>query len=297
METISIAELEAARAVGKSGSLAAAARELHRTPAAIHKQMKQLEAALGVPLYSKVGRNIRLSGAMELLLPYTESVLEQVAAARRAVEEWSGLRSGIVRIGTGPTMSSHWLPRIITAFRARHPDVQLNIDTGTTAELLERIRRGHLDLAIVLKQGHEAPGDWQQLANWKCPTVLVSGSKTLCKAESLEALREAPFLHYRTATRMATHVDAYFAKHRHVPNTIVRCDNADALRALLRAGHGYALLPSWTVQTERGASRIAPIRIRETPPALGVEMVAARSQPLSPAAIAFAGVARTFRFS
>jgi hypothetical protein len=63
----------------------APARELHRTQAAIHKQLMRLESSLGTRLYEKAGRGILLLGAMEALLSSAESVVAQVAASKRAV--------------------------------------------------------------------------------------------------------------------------------------------------------------------------------------------------------------------
>jgi DNA-binding transcriptional LysR family regulator len=295
METINIAELEVARALAKSGSLAAAARELHRTPAAVHKQLKRLEATLGVTLYEKVGRSVEISGAMEVFFPYAESVLMQIAAARRAVEEWRGLRSGIVRIGTGPTLSAHFLPGIVTAFRARYPDVQITMDTATTAELVEQLRRGQLDLAIVLQQEQSRSRELTLLGAWDSTTVLATGTKRLWRVKRLRDLEAEPFFSFRTGTRMAVYVDEYFARHQHRPNTVMRCDNADAIRAMLRSGFGYSVLPAWTLREEKGPKRIAAIQVAEKLPPLRIELVASRNHPLSPASKAFGEVAKGFR--
>jgi LysR family transcriptional regulator, transcription activator of glutamate synthase operon len=295
METISIGELEVARALAKTGSLAAAARELHRTPAAVHKQLKRLEATLGVALYEKVGRNVEISGAMEAFFPHAESALMQVAAARRAVEEWRGLRSGIVRIGTGPTLSAHFLPGIVTAFRGRYPDVQVTIDTATTAELMEQMRRGQLDLAIVLQEEQDRPSDLVTLGSWESTTVVATATKRLWRAKRLADFEREPFFSFRVGTRMAAYVDTYFARHQHRPNTVMRCDNADAIRAMLRSGFGYSVLPAWTLREEKGPKRIAAVPVAEKLRPLRIEIVASRNHPLSPASKAFAEAARGFR--
>jgi DNA-binding transcriptional LysR family regulator len=293
METISILSLEAAEALARSGSLAGAARELHRTPAAVHKQLKQLENALGAPLYEKVGRGIRLSGAMKTFLPHAIGALTQVAAARRAVEEWRGLHTGIVRIGTGPTLSTHWLPQIVAAFRRMHAGVQVTIDTGTTDELLEQLRRGQLDLAMILEDSRARRDDRIVLGQWNAAAVLATGCRNLRRATSLKELQKEAFLAFRTGTRMAAHVDRYFAQHHHEPNTAMRCDNADAIRAMLGTGFGYAILPQWTFSAQDGV-KLWAIPAREKVPPMRVEIVCASGFPLAPGTKAFAEVAKKF---
>lgn len=292
METISISELEAARALAKTGSLAAAARELHRTPAAIHKQLKQLESALGTPLYEKVGKGIRLLGAMEALLPYAESVLAQVAAGKRAVEEWRGLRQGIVRVGAGPTLSVHCMPGIVHAFQERAPGIQVTLDTGTAEELQEQLRRGQLDMALVVQENRRVGEVWQVLGSWQVSLAVASATRTLQRARRLSDFEGEPFFAFRTGARLTRHIDQYFGKHNHFPQTVVRCDNADAVSEMLRKRRGYSVLPGWTLQ---GRGEVKAVALEEKLPPFRIEMLASRDHPLAPAAKVFAEVARGFR--
>jgi DNA-binding transcriptional LysR family regulator len=295
METIGIRELEAARALAKSGSLAAAARELHRTPAAVHKQLKQLEFALGTPLYEKTGRGIRLLGAMDALIPYAESVLSQILAARRAVEEWRGLRSGIVRVGTGPTLSVHCLPGMVNAFHARAPEIQVTVDTGSSDELQEQLRRGQLDLALMIHEGRKGSAEWVALGGWEASLVIASATRALRATRRLKDLEGEPFFAFRTGARLTVHIERYFARHDHAPETVVRCDNADAIRAMLRQRRGYSVLPGWTLAGEHGPGQVRAIDLAEKLPPFRIELVASKNHPLPPAARAFAEVARKFR--
>ena len=145
-------------AVAELGSLSLAAQQLHLSPPAIHKQLKILEAELGVPLYEKVGRRLQITQPAEVLLPYLKDLLAQYDSALSALEEWKGMKRGLVRIGTGPT--SYILPIILKKFRRENPGVELLVESGNTPVLLEDLSRGaHRSLfrrAQLRAQSHHA---------------------------------------------------------------------------------------------------------------------------------------------
>lgn len=279
--------------LAESGSLAATARHLNLTPSAIHKQLKQIEYALGVRLYEKAGRGIQLSAAAHLLLPYAKSIGAQVESARLAIEEWRGLRRGVVRVGCGPTLSSHWLPELLSRFRARFPEVRLTVETGSSDELLASSRQGRLDLALLVAPLRRIEPGFEILASWRFGLTLVTADPTISPKPLLHDLVRAPFIGFRSGSRLDGLIEQFFDRHRLEPNTIMRFDNADAIRAVLRAGIGYSLLPGWTLKEDLASHSLRLIATRAKPPIAWVEMVRHESSPLAPAAREFIAIAKT----
>src|SRR5712692_6059437 len=101
------------------GTIAAVAKRLNLSPPAIHKQLRGLETELGIPLYEKAGRALRLTNACELLLLHARDLLGQHELAVRAMQEWKKVKGGAVRIGAGPTISSYLLPGLLRSFRRK----------------------------------------------------------------------------------------------------------------------------------------------------------------------------------
>ncbi|PYT15485.1 MAG: hypothetical protein DMG59_13635 [Acidobacteria bacterium] len=132
------------------GSITAAAERLNLSPPAIHKQLRGIEAELGVPLYEKAGRALRLTKACEMLLPHARDLLSQHDLAVRSMEEWKGLKRGIVRIGAGPTLSSYLLPPLLRHFRRAHPGIELYVETGNSQTLTQSLALGSLDLGLLV---------------------------------------------------------------------------------------------------------------------------------------------------
>src|SRR5260370_21102651 len=118
--------------LAETGSIAAAAEQLNLSSPAVHKQLRALEAELGIPLYEKAGRALRLTKACEMLLLHARDLLAQHDLAIRSVEEWKGLKKGTVRIGAGPTISSHLLPALLRRFRRKNPNIELYVETRHT---------------------------------------------------------------------------------------------------------------------------------------------------------------------
>src|SRR5258708_3156695 len=110
-------ELRSLATVADLGSITRTGEKLHLSPPAIHKQLRSLESELGVRLYDRVGRRLQLTQAAEVLLPYVRDLLADYDAAIDALNEWKGVKKGVVRIGTGPAMSSYILPAVRKEFR------------------------------------------------------------------------------------------------------------------------------------------------------------------------------------
>jgi LysR family transcriptional activator of glutamate synthase operon len=285
-------EMRTLRVVAQTKSLAAAAAELHISAAAVHKQLKQLEADLGVELYERVGRSIRLTAACDLLLPYEEAALAQVEAGRQMIEEWKGLRQGVVRLGTGPTLGIHWVPRAIQRYRRRHPDIHITAETGTGPELVEQLRRGSLDLAMVIEDESPLPPTFESLVGWSAELVLVTGEARLRHSRRLAELTKAPFVGSRRGTRLNGIAERYFLMHGVVPDTVMRFESADAARAMLLTGFGWSLLPVWVVENDVRVGALWRLRPRERVPRMEIELLRSRELPMSPAVREFVAVAK-----
>ena len=114
---------------------------MHLTAAAIHKQLRLLGEGLGVKLYEKSGSQLRITPAGEVVLPHLRDLLAAEEAAVNALEEWKGLRQGLVRIGAGRTISSGVLPVLLKQYRRKYPGISLYVETGNTQQMTERLAR------------------------------------------------------------------------------------------------------------------------------------------------------------
>jgi len=288
-------ELRSLVTLAKLGSLAKAAGSLHLSAAAIHKQLKVLETELGVQLYEKVGRNLKLTQAAEILLPYSKDLLAQHDAALGAMEEWKGLKRGVVRIGAGPTISSYILPRMLKQFRRAFPRVDLFVETGNSIGLIERLGNGSLDLALLVSSQLPEPANLTVEASWDIEFVLVSNLRQVPRRCRIRDLQKFPFILFQKGSRIETLIDRYFREINFQPTVIMTFDNAEAIKAMIGTGLGISMLPFWIVDADLRKGAFSLIRQQEHPLLSKLELVSRKSTYVPKPVKAFVEVAREFK--
>ena len=148
-ELMELRHLRYFEAVARHSHVTRAAAELHIAQPALSKQISQLEQELGVALFDRVGRNVRLTEAGEALLPHARAAMTQVEAARAEMAERIGLRRGRASIGTPPTVGTQLLPTVLAAFNKRYPGIELRLHEAGVQTLLDLLETGLTDVAVV----------------------------------------------------------------------------------------------------------------------------------------------------
>lgn len=135
-------------AVATTGGIGRAAKELNTVPSNVTQRIQSLERDLGVELFHRSKKRVVLSSFGSRLIPYAEQIKHTLREARSAMQE-SGAPHGDLRIGSMETTAAFRLPSLLTRFTSKYPDVDIQIDTGPTAALLEDVVARQLDGAFV----------------------------------------------------------------------------------------------------------------------------------------------------
>ncbi|TYR32032.1 LysR family transcriptional regulator [Mesorhizobium microcysteis] len=133
--------------IADTGSFTRAADEVHRTQSAVSMQMRRLEERLGKALFEKEGRTNRLTEEGERLLTYARRLLRLNRETLAAFDDAS--LEGHIRIGTPDDYADRFLPEIMARFARSNPRVELSVICEPTVNLMDHIKRGHLDIALV----------------------------------------------------------------------------------------------------------------------------------------------------
>jgi DNA-binding transcriptional LysR family regulator len=141
--------LEIFREVATQGSISGAARRLAYTQSAVSRQVSTLEAHLGVRLFDRRARGVRLTEYGRCFLEHAEPVLARIELARRDLDALDRLESGRLRIGAFTTATAVLLPRAMAVFASEWPDVSLSLVEGVTQQLLARLETDDADLAVI----------------------------------------------------------------------------------------------------------------------------------------------------
>jgi LysR family transcriptional regulator for metE and metH len=136
-------------AIAESGGVTRAAAELHLTQSAISHQLRGIEDRLGTPLFSRVGKRMVATPAGQRVLLTARRVLEDVGHAEEDVRRIASGAAGSLRVCAQCNTGYHWLPRLLDAYRRRHPLVDVSLAVECTTQPLEALLDGRLDLAIL----------------------------------------------------------------------------------------------------------------------------------------------------
>ncbi|WP_134728628.1 LysR family transcriptional regulator [Amycolatopsis nivea] len=150
MADLTLTGLRVVVEVARAGSFSAAAHRLGYTQSAVSRQIAASERATGTALFERHARGIRPTTAGEVLIRHAGRVLESVSAAGK---ELAGLRdrlAGRISVGGFPAASAVLLPRAVSRLLRAHPGVEVQLAESATSAQLQSLRRGRLDVAVVV---------------------------------------------------------------------------------------------------------------------------------------------------
>jgi DNA-binding transcriptional LysR family regulator len=149
-------QLEYVVAIAETGSFTAAAEHCYTAQSALSQQIARLEAHLGVRLFDRTSRSVRLTEAGQTLLPIARQILADMSRARDAVRSADGTIRGPLRIGATQTAARMLnLIQLLADYNRQHAEVDLSVTIGPGAELISAIGSGDLDVSFA---AHDGPG-------------------------------------------------------------------------------------------------------------------------------------------
>ena len=146
-------------AVARTGSVTAAAQELHYSQPAVSHHLARLEAETGAKLIQRVGRGIRLTEAGRLLAERAEEILGRIESASAELAAYVGLRSGRVRLAAFPSALGTFVPTAAVRLAERHPGLELCFTEAEPPEALRMLRAGQVDVAVLFRYGEAEPDE------------------------------------------------------------------------------------------------------------------------------------------
>jgi len=136
-------------ALDETGSLNAAARQLHLTASALSLQLRELEERLGGPLFRRQWRRLVVTAAGRRLTEAARVMLAELARAEAETRRLLSGASGAIRVATACQQSYRWLPALLKSFAAAWPDIEVTVVTEAAQDPFDWIARRKLDVALV----------------------------------------------------------------------------------------------------------------------------------------------------
>lgn len=230
-------------AAAEHGNVSRAAIALHVSQPALSRQIHDLEAELGLKLFERAGRGLRLTGAGVDLLGHARRALDQAGAFRERARAIGSGDAGVLRAGATPQSLQRLFPPIIQRFRRLMPGVDVRLVEGDSAALITALRRGDLHLAFTSYQPEFGA---TSLSGGTVRLYVVGHRRGLARAGPVEirALEDEPLLLLQRGYGSRDLFDAACRVARIRTNIFLESNAAATLLALAKAGCGLAVLPS-----------------------------------------------------
>ncbi|WP_035584890.1 LysR family transcriptional regulator [Halomonas sp. TG39a] len=265
------ATLRAFVAVARTGSVSRAAEQLHLTQPAISLKLKQLQANLGLTLFSRRPQGLALTADGHALLPAAEKALASAQAFEQTAGTLHSTLRGKLSIGTIVDPEFLRLGAFLSRLMARAPQLETELHHGMSGSVLNRIEQGNLDVGFYLAPPGEGPGlasgltpgkghealAWRELTHFHYHVVAPAGWENRLIDTRWEHLATLPWI--VTPQNSAHHrlLKQALGPSGAVPNRVAQVDQEACMLDLVRAGVGLSLARDALAMTERQESGLA----------------------------------------
>ena len=243
MREISLDRLRTLVVVADLGSFAEAARVLHLAPPTVSLHIADLESRVGAPLLSRKRGQVRASAIGETLVAYARELLTDAEQALEDVRRQVEGRGGRVRLGASTAAIANLLPQALERLAAEHPGIDVQIAVLTSQETLTRLAEESLDVGIVALP--QAPLRGLSVEKWRRdPVVAFMPAGWTCPARiTPQWLAAKPLILSDASTRLSRLTTEWFSAAGQHPTPRIQLNYTDAIKSLVAAGYGAALLP------------------------------------------------------
>jgi DNA-binding transcriptional LysR family regulator len=283
MLNVSIRQLRIFVAVARHLSFARAAEELHLTPPAVSMQIRDLEEAVGVPLFER-GKRIALTTGGEFFLLHARRMLGSLKDAEDTLARLKGVRAGKITIGMVST-AKFFVPRLLAGFLRDHPGVEVALAESNREGLVELLHRNELDLAVMGTPPRELDTRSEPFAAH--PLGIIASPRhpfaSLAEVPSALLANERFLVRERGSGTRAT-TDRYFQSQRIQPPIVMEVRSNETLKQTVIAEMGLAFISLHTTALEVGAGLLHVLDVPGLPLVRRWQLVRMASKLLSPPA-------------
>lgn len=250
------------------GSMAAAARELNITPAAVAQQLRTLERELGTTLVARVGRTVSMTEEGSRILQRARELLRDVADLRSVAND--NAVSGELRVGACPTALAGMLPDILARMVENFPQINVFIQPGYSADLYRAVESGELDAALVLQAPYSLPKTCQFQLLREEPLVVLAPAR-MGDRDPHELLANEPLIRYDRHQWGGRQADEYLRNAGIVPHERFELNALNAIAVMVDRGLGVSLVPDWARPWPEGLDLVRmPLPLPSEPRRIGV---------------------------
>ena len=287
MRNLTLRQIRIFLSASKHMSFSRAAEELHISAPAISMQIKEMEADMGVILFIRESKKISLTTAGEYFLIYARRVSSTLIEANSMMERLRGTEVKALKIGLVST-AKYFLPQMLLEFKKDYPNLQIKIEVRNRQQLVELLRDGELDIAIMGQPPKEI--DTRVEAFARHPHVFVSGIQNPLAGKvniMPEALNQFEIISRESGSGTRSLMENYFTEHQISPIVSMEMSSNETIKQAVMADLGLSFVSLHTIGNEIANRQITILDVQDTPIIRTWHVVALAKRNNSQAAEAF----------
>jgi len=248
-------QLLSALTVARLGSFTKAAVELELSQPALSRQVMGLEKTLGVRLFDRVGRAVRLTSSGEELVARAGPLLEELSRVTSNLAAASGTTAGRVRLGASESVAVNSLPSILRPYLSANRRVSLRLVCRTSERLPDMVASGELDIGVCAVEFD--PPNLHCTKLWDEELVLVLPVSHQARSRSITSYLHEDFILLPPTTVTRRLIDRALHEAGSDLRVALEHDSPEVIKAMVLAGLGLAILPEPCIRKETRRGELA----------------------------------------
>lgn len=246
--------------VAELQSFTRAAEELGYSQSTVTVQIKQMEEELGVLLFERIGKNVRLSEPGRKFRDHVREIIHAVDSAMQDMGDQAEMK-GTLRVGTVDSLCTNRMPQVLLEFRSRCPKVELVLRTGTNEDLYDMVQKNEVDLIYFLGE-RQYRDEWVKVLEKEEPACFVGAAGHPLTEEGTVTLTEIlaePLLLTEKGMSYRYCLEYAVAMEEQELRPVVEMANTDVLVNLVRHNAGISYFPEYIIRRHIQAGELAVI--------------------------------------
>ena len=265
LRRLTLKQMRGFTAAVNSGSVSAAARELHLTPPAISLQLRDLENTIGLPLLERSETGLITTQAGQGLFELSSSIQDSLTRFGEIIGDLKGVDHGIVAVGVVST-ARYFAPTVLAEFMKIYPEIKIQLLVGNRETTMEKLESMELDFAITgLPPDHF--GVEKEFISKHPQIIIAAPDHRLAKKRKipLAELEPETFLLREPGSGTRTVSDKLFASNKNLPGSALEFGSNETIKQAVMVGMGIALISAHTVAAELKENRLVALDVKGLP--------------------------------
>ena len=286
---MNIDQIRAFHKVASTGSFTRAARELLVTQPAVSQEIKALESSLGIKLFDRSGKNVRMTTEGEVLLSYALRLFAIHEEMESLFGRSKNLQHGQIKLGSTALMGTYFLPKIIGRFNRRYPGIEIDLQMGNSDQVMHLVLEGLVDLGFSGMTTNHARLESILIHQEKMIMVASPRHPLSARKISLDDISETPFIWREKGTQTRKLIEKWFLGQLrgHYPRKSIELQNMEAAKRMVEEGYGITVFPEAAVRREISAGWLKHLQVEELNVLNSYYLVFLKTRKLTSAAEAF----------